>query len=106
MMDTFVIECPACGKNNTVTRTENEGCCKRCQADFTALIRIRNSVERSWNRVIACLAAGELCQAQDIVKSINRLIPLSDDELLVWLLKYVDVDCFQNKMKMAYREEL
>ena len=106
MMDIFVIECPACGKNRTVTHMEDEGRCTRCKADLTALIRIRNATVRSWTQVIACLASGEMEQAQAIVKSINQLTPLSDDEPLVWLLKSVDAGCFQNEMEIKVCREL
>ena len=102
MMDILIIKCPACGKNKTIAHTEDERHCKRCQADLTALINIRSTALRSWVQVIACLAAGELKQAQTIIKSINRLTPLLSDEPLVWLLKSVNFDSHpQEKPKTA-----
>lgn len=105
MTDTFVIECPACGKNNTATYAENAGQCKRCQADLTELIRIRNAVARSWIQATAHLAAGELKQAQSIVKSIVKLTPLPDDDPLLWLLKSIDIELFQSRIKLINHHE-
>ena len=88
----FEIECPACGKKNTVLHIEDRVLCKRCQADLTTLMRIRSSVAQMWTQVITCLIAGDLKKAQAMVKNVNRLTPLSHEEPLVWLLKSVNAE--------------
>ena len=88
----FEIECPACGKKNTVLHIEEEVLCKRCQVDLTALIRIQSAVARMWVQTITCLIEKDLKQAQAIVNNINRLTPLSHEEPLVWLLKSVNAE--------------
>jgi hypothetical protein len=88
----FEIECPACGKKNTVMHIEDESLCKRCQADLTALIRIRSAVARMSAQAITCLIEKDLRQAQAIVNNISRLTPLSHEEPLVLLLKSVNAE--------------
>ena len=88
----FEIECPACGKKNTVAHTEGEALCKRCQADFTVLVRIRSAATQVWTQAIACLKSGDIKKAQTIARSINRLTPALDEDPLVWLLKLVKTD--------------
>lgn len=104
MTEKFVIKCPACSKNKTVAHNEGEGYCKRCQADLTALIRIQNATLRSWNKIIASLVAGDLKQAQATIKNIARLTPLSNSELLAWLLESIDIDSYNNKMETTNRQ--